>query len=998
MWGSTGAIPDPLLQFLQRVVPWDGKFINVHAFGGAPSRGNAPRGGGRAYVDLYAEWGSLQSHVAYLNRIGSDVFFCLSSQTTDDPSKSRMGARRAVRSGANAYQLKALVLDLDVKKGAYPSQRAALAALLPFFDALGLKPGPIVSTGGGLHAYITFDRPVPVAQWLPLAGKLVAAAQHFKLSIDVGVTRDCARLLRLPTSFNHKETGNPRPCRVLDGGVDNTVEAVAAALAPFTGTTPGVHSASSPRLAPLDPAIFPRRPPITNGPDVERVSADLAKIRVRTSIGLLAAACPVVEDSLRRQGDGDIEPLWFELAKLCQYVEGGRDCFHYLSQGDARYDKSQTDHKFDTVHKEGWPACATVAASSPAAAAICQTCVFNGKGQSPIHHAIMGGQGHPVAASATTLPPPSSHVNGVNGVTALAAVQSLTPIWLPQNYHHVNNLIVPVGGGDPIFDTAILDVSLNFKTETGSGDQPFVSIKTLRGTADVDDTNTFEFSTSVLGSATEFAKETMRYGLIARQTERAQDFMVSLVTEMQLRRQARMQRRQGWIEDAQGKLVGFSYGGRVYDANGPGPLGTVEPIYAPRGNLGSWQQAASVFIGKGLIEMEIVIATAFAAPLVRFTSVDGLIVFVRSSQSGEGKTASLETAASVWMSKQGMITDATEAFTMLRLTKLNNLPLLFDEFIKSNDEREARSAIRQILNVSAGKQRGRASRTIKEIPQLVTRSMMVASSNLSLTELAKNSDTNAQAARVLEIEMVNSVRRLNLQQDQVTLYKEAKELNYGTAGAVYAEFLGRHHAFLQQTVADAVGRFQKATGATDGERFWLAAAATIYVGAHVAKALGLLQFDLVAIQRYLIDLIRKQRAAMSDRGTNADDPDVQLQRVVDFINDNLNNRLATDIMPATGRGRCLVKGTVDQRPSEFALRYAVDDKKLWISVAKLKKWCDHPARRYDHRQMYHVLVKAGWCVYNRRGRPLGGGTEYRTGREPIVEFDLTNPAIQHMME
>lgn len=344
-----------------------------------------------------------------------------------------------------------------------------------------------------------------------------------------------------------------------------------------------------------------------------------------------------------------------------------------------------------------------------------------------------------------------------------------------------------------------------------------------------------------------------------------------------------------------------------------------------------------------------------------------------------------------------MLTEATRSALLARQTKLNNLPLLFDEFIKSNDSREARSAASLILNVSAGKQPARMRRDLKEVPQEPSRTMMVASSNLSLTEVAKNADTNAQAARVLEIEMTNSVKRLGLLQDQVTALKETKERNYGTAGALYADFLGRQHSFLQREIAAIVGALQKRTGATDGERFWLAAAATIYVGASIANALGLLAFDLRAMWTYLVDLIKSQRAAMVERGTNADDPEVQLQRVIDFINDNQNNRLVTDTMPNVGRNNCQVRLT-DRQANEFVLRFADVDKKLWISGAKLRKWCERHDPKIEYRQVYRVLEKHGLCFFNSKGRTLGGGTTYKTGKEPVVEFDLTNPRISHMME
>jgi hypothetical protein len=56
-----------------------------------------------------------------------------------------------------------------------------------------------------------------------MADRLIAAAQQAGLKFDVGVSRNCATLLRLPTSFNRKTVDNPLECRVLAWGSDTSL-------------------------------------------------------------------------------------------------------------------------------------------------------------------------------------------------------------------------------------------------------------------------------------------------------------------------------------------------------------------------------------------------------------------------------------------------------------------------------------------------------------------------------------------------------------------------------------------------------------------------------------------------------------------------------------------------------------------------------------------------------------------------------------------------------
>ena len=971
MGGSTGTpfgdgsyIPDPLAQFLGRVVPWSvaeppDSYVNIHAFGGDGTV--TYQGGGRAYASM-GEYGFIQNFVGYLNRINAEVFVCISSKSQHAGAKG--SNRRASRKREHVHQLRSLVLDLDVKPTGYPSQEAALAALLPFLDELGLKAGPIVSTGWGLHCYIVLSESVTRAVWQPLADRLIEAGRAKGLKFDVGVTRDANRVLRLPTSFNRKVADNPKECRVLSLGEIMSLAEVTAALSGFP-LTPGVSSPK--RAAVIDPAILPPRPPI-RGPEANRALASLAASRVVTSIDLLRRACPVVADSERRGGDTDLEPLWFELAKLCHYVQDGRDYFHDLSSDDPRYDPEQTDAKYDQAEPQGWPACATIARASPAALTLCQGCRFNGQGQSPINFATRGESG-------TQIQHMNGHANGHSAVHLLPQVQD--PIFIPEGWFHRPDKVIVDENGAPVFVTPIYSMHY-IVPQDGEADKKIgIEFCVPRGTPEFDDKKMHFVALSALKSDQSFAGECLGGGLIYTSFKQVKPFMTAWVTQVQQARAGWTIGRMGWLEK-DGEIKGFSYGGR-----------TSPEDYQPCGVLAEWKKGADYFVGQGCIEMEILIATAFASPLMRFTGVDGGIVHARAP-SGRGKTASLEIAASVWATMKVVLGSGTPADTREYIAMAHNMPVYADEFVV--DARTNFNKVGELtLNVAGGKDHRRLTRNAIRKVRRYSQMMLTTAGNFSLVQKTSR-DTTAQALRIFEIELSNAITKLGLTLDRVTVIKHLLESNHGTAGAIYADYLNKQHGNIDQAIVLCTREFQRALDAKESERFWLATIVAIYIGAVIAKRLGLLDFDIVSMKKLLFDQFRHQRLTLSDAAVDADDPQVALNRLSAFVNERIGNMIVTEDIAKQGTNphtKQQIKNQLyDLRPP-YVGRIATKTKVMLLSEAQIESAWNKNNQDFHH--LRRVLLKAGYFTRPRNPRSLGGGTELKNppAREYVWEFDLS---------
>ena len=985
--------PDPLAQFLSRVVPWvPGGYVNIHY--DFPGKRGVP---GRAYAAL-DEYGTLKGLIDWLNAKGSNLYFCIAQVADFEGLNPKNGERKARRKGAIARWARSFVLDLDVKRGAYPSQKAALTAVLPWLDKMGLKAGFITSSGNGIHVYIVLDQPVGPEVWRPVASQLAAAAEAAKLHADFKVTRNAVSLVRLPYGKNWKDPQAPKDCRVLSVGPDMTLAALQAAVAAYPITS-GVSTPveAKPGLV-LDPAVFPRRPPIIHGPDFNRVSAEREKNRVVTSVDLLCAACPVVRDSEGRGGDTDIEPLWFELAKLCHYVQDGRDYFHRLSDQDPRYDRAATDQKFDTAQGLGWPQCATIAAASPAASAICKSCAFNGQGQSPINYAVRGLLGTTGAAMPmqAALPAPVAQpLNGhVNGASAFAPVlQAGNPIFLNNlsaiGHNLVNGFIVN-GAGQQVFKTPVSNIDCVWETDRSGRSVLRVNVTIPDGTQ----TNDNKIVTFLAGEIASpgGATSVRNQGLTFEPKQHAA--VVTTVDDYTtyVRRQlaAGKETRLGWVT-SNGTITGFCYGGFTFDTNGKHFSFVPSPEHAltPRGNLADWRTAANFWVGRGCVEMEVMMATAFASPLLAITSSSGVIVFARSN-TGHGKTASLKTSASVWGSMQQVPTSVTVTWIDTEIALKNNLPVYWDELVPSPKQGSARFG-EAVLRITSGTERGRNDRNNNHGTIRISRTMLIAASNHSLTEIASTKDTGAQAARVMEIEMSDALKRLAVPESVTAQVQMALENNCGQAGLVYAEYLGKNHANVAAAVTATMQWFESKLGIDSAERYWMNASAVLLVGATISKKLGLIDFDILSMRKFLLEQLRRQRAAVKDMAVDPDDPDVQLARIKNFMNTNRNWVVTDTLVKPGGATPCALIPSNDlhyqQMRGGFALRYAVNDKRVLISEDKLKLWTSQ--QEINYRQLRKTLIKHKYCTQPHKPRSLTSGTRLHSAPEAVLIFDLT---------
>lgn len=385
-------IAGDIAKFISRVVPWalDGNsgFINSHW------RLKGAQGfywGGRPHNTVDSFISSIHWALKRPQKI-TDIYFCLSLQAK--VGQETRGKPGVARSASNALALKSIWLDIDVKdtpKG-YASKEEALAALDEFLKAANLPfPSCIIASGGGLHVYWISNKALSVPEWQPYAEGLKASAIQHNLHCDAGLTTDCARILRVPDTFNYK-TDPPRKVEIL--WLDQNDLDFAAAL-PELAKTPITVAVKKTRPT-FDLSAFSKGPTATlsslsldddhTGDGIKREWEDTPLDP--TSI---LKGCPFFKDAFVTHGKDHGQPLWNLVILATTFWQKGEVLAHELGNAHPGYTAAETDKMFDRKAKErdtkglGWPSCAAIENEG---CRLCGGCPHHGKIKSPLHLAL----------------------------------------------------------------------------------------------------------------------------------------------------------------------------------------------------------------------------------------------------------------------------------------------------------------------------------------------------------------------------------------------------------------------------------------------------------------------------------------------------------------------------------------------------------------------------------------------------------------------------------
>ena len=271
------------------------------------------------------------------------------------------------RIAKNVTELHALFIDLDCGPNKpYLSQIQAWESLV---EKIGVnefpQPSLVIDSGGGIHAYWCFDNPLPKADWLLLATDFKNYWINQGLKIDPVVTADCARVMRVPDSFNHKLENNPRPVTLLIPVAGKstrkyTVDDIKKSLRVNSNVQSINHSLSKTSYVP------PLKDSLTQND---------------ASAYLISSSCKQIETILNTGGATRSEPEWHADLGLLKYTIEAPLILHTASDKHPGYSAVDTADK-----AANWTASPTTCEHyySKLVSPLCVGCRFKGQLTSPI--------------------------------------------------------------------------------------------------------------------------------------------------------------------------------------------------------------------------------------------------------------------------------------------------------------------------------------------------------------------------------------------------------------------------------------------------------------------------------------------------------------------------------------------------------------------------------------------------------------------------------------
>jgi hypothetical protein len=923
----------------------------------------------------------------------SDIWYCTSLQQKCDASK---GFVTAAKSQEHAMRLKTLRCDFDVKPGepekGYETFEDALRDTQRFYKAAKLPPpNVLVKSGGGLHIYWVLDEELEPSKWYPLSLRLKAALKQLGTKADPTVTADSARVLRLPDTINHKG-GKQRPVKILFW--DDKDYATSDLEKPLWAFTPEADASPGSAAIALPKAFAGEAPsPLLAGMEFEKASNDCENEVPVPDTATVIKECPFMREALLTGGAAYPEPLWDMTVLAAACLPEGVKLAHKFSKGHRDYDKAATETKFNQkaafVQKGGgWPSCAAIEGHG---APQCAGCVHRGKVKGPLNLGV-GGPVVPVVAQV-------AHA-------ALPAMPASSSLSLPDGYvlDHTGKInkegVKKDGSPDYVrlFDSILSNPAVHYDPHALS----FTS--NVGGKHGVDEQVSIEkakIASMDLLTALAEQNVSVNYQNPHASTD-VKAFLMSWMTRCQQRKLAIAHKKLGWIPSGgvTHENDGFMFGGLYMhtDLTKPDtPIGyadaSIKEAYAPRGDAKPWHEAAKFTLDQQRTDLDVILASAFAAPLMAYTGETGAVISVWGT-SGLGKTTTQQIAAAVWghpkISRLQVGSTANHLGGKLRL--VNSLPVYWDEIKSLANMKELEIAC---FAIAGGVEKGRMNRDLSLRRAGYWRTILLASSNKSFIDHLEKSmkDTAAGIYRVFEFEAMQTPT--DISHWDVGASIAALEKNHGAVGIEYSRILTSLDTKLRDRIKARGKAFDILAGLEKAERYWSVVAACVLVGAEIARdSLGV-PFDVQRIEDFLVKAAKDMQKKVTNAGI--DTAENVEAHVTAYLKTMMNSTLVTDTawdIKTKGKagkptGSDLYIYVHPTAPGGKAgatkVHWVKNNSLLRLDARSFEDWLVD--QDIGKSYIYGVLEKKFGMIRHRR-LTLGAATVYSCGNERVIEIPI----------
>lgn len=765
------------------------------------------------------------------------------------------------RTADNALFMRSVFMDIDCGAGkAYPTKQAAATALDEFLadTLLGQLGNPwIVSSGGGLHVYWPFERDVQIPEWRAAAENVKRLARAKGLGIDMTVTADAARVLRLPGSTNWKLPEKPRACKIMAEGsprVFNFDEFNTAVQERVNG-----HAVALPGLQ--LPGVRPTR--LDEESKVKLLSTTSVKFRDIMDKTLAGNGCEQVNYYINNAANDGMEPLWRGMLSIAKACEDGDKAAKKLSAMHP-YTDARMEAKLREI-KGPYP-CTKFDSENPG---LCQTCKFYGKITNPLaigrelqvdntEKVVEAPDEDGVIQPYVRPVPPKGFSYGKTGGVFVDKMDE------DNNGNQIKRQFMVVS-----YDLFIVDI-LNVNGEHT------VHLQAMRPDGPTRVTIPQKCITSRDETLKWLAQQNVMPAYGPGNGANLYAYIWASVEEASVNKRAvKVPDNYGWQPDG-----AFVFSGKVYTMDGAIAvpmlgLENVTKVTQLRGTLDGWRKVIDAFVARKAYDILSMLLVSFGAPLMRFTGLHGMTFHLGSTDTGTGKTVALQIAASVWGHPTHYRVGAGTSGVAMehRLGLLGSLPLITDEITtKNRKDFEWFPGFLFNMTEGRGKERMESGANKERLNLSMWDSLTIMSSNTHVTDTlmsGRKHSSEGELRRVLE-KIYND--KLNLSAQEVKVFRTL-DTNCAVAGDAYAQWLVRNaetaNAVTQRVYEKLTADF-KAVG---DERFWMAAISSMVAGGLLAgsKYAGIINLPMEHLVEELRSLVDKARILIRSNVRDADD-------------------------------------------------------------------------------------------------------------------------------
>lgn len=822
-----------------------------------------------------------------------DVYFALA--TFADAAEGRKAA--------NAQYIKALFIDMD----GYGTKREAGEALGAFLEKTGLDAfgtPHMVASGGGLHCYWPLTEEADIVSWKPVAENFKRLCKQEGLVIDMTVTADAARVLRIPGTLNFKpKYPEPRPVKLLTEG-DAQVDlrkfgaAVRALLTGSNAPTSNSFEPTGVNIAGTRPSkAADKRSSLADslaGNSVTRF--DTIWLKAEKGVG-----CSQLEHFQQRAQDDGMEPLWrgfLSLAKVCDDAEDAALRLTALHP----YPVERMRQKLAEI-KGPYP-CIKFDSENPG---VCPECPHWGRITNPL---ALGREVAVDNAPRSIQLPVQSNDNDTDAQKAPKAVDDdeddvgpvATPVRVftrpvpPKGFDYgkhggiyrtieiedaagqKSNVQVPV----LTYDLYVVDT---LRMEERELHAHLVAVRPY-GEADDDGVRETEFITIILPHKTAVSKDELlkvlaTHGVLAAHGAINDKFLFdyvrgALAIATQAKRAVDVPIQFGWQKDRS-----FVYNNRVFMADGtvtPVPMPGLENINrvtSGKGTLEGWRKFWHLMVKRKMHTMLALCVDAFGSSLMHFSEYEGFVWHIGSTESGTGKSLTLTAKAGVWGHPVRYRTGkgTSQVAMQQRAGLLNSMPLLIDE-ITTKTRNDVEWTPEFIFNISEGqgKERMESGSNKERVNNSTWALTCTMTSNTHLVDLLTGGRAHSSHGEMMRMLEWTPSQPLQFDASEHRTLREVRQ-NYGLAGEAWVQYIVQNYATVKSVWAQVHGMLREKLGFSDEERYWHAActssvAAAVLLGEQYS---GIIDLPVRAIVEALRELVEQSRKNHAHAARSAED-------------------------------------------------------------------------------------------------------------------------------